>query len=228
MVPSHRTARLGVRGEGYALVSNQCVGGDAWRSPSRAWPASPCRRANEGWYSHMGLFKRLCLAVWSLAGLFFSLALGLTRFGRWTSEATALLAVDAYLYAVQVCGAILLAGLVVTLVRAIVSRSSGSVEVASVEGGSVTITRDAIASQAAHVVGSDGTCVARDVIVTSGRRGSVDVHVKVLPYNSLDVMAKGPELHDRLVRELSALCGDRLLCVSLTSGRRNCNYGLYI
>lgn len=163
----------------------------------------------------MGLFKRLCLAVWSLAGLFFSLALGLTRFGRWTSEATALLAVDAYLYAVQVCGAILLAGLVVTLVRAIVSRSSGSVEVASVEGGSVTITRDAIASQAAHVVGSDGTCVARDVIVTSGRRGSVDVHVKVLPYNSLDVMAKGPELHDRLVRELSALCGDRLDRVSV-------------
>ena len=121
----------------------------------------------------MGLFKRLCLAVWSLAGLFFSLALGLTRFGRWTSEATALLAVDAYLYAVQVCGAILLAGLVVTLVRAI------------------------------------------DVIVTSGRRGSVDVHVKVLPYNSLDVMAKGPELHDRLVRELSALCGDRLDRVSV-------------
>lgn len=163
----------------------------------------------------MGLFKRLCLAVWSLAGLFFSLALGLTRFGRWTSEATALLAVDAYLYAVQVCGAILLAGLVVTLVRALFSRRPGSVEVASVEGGSVTITRDAIASQAAHVVGSDGTCVARDVIVTSGRRGSVDVHVKVLPYNSLDVMAKGPELHDRLMRELSALCGDRLDRVSV-------------
>ena len=163
----------------------------------------------------MGFFKRLCLAVWSLAGLFFSLALGLTRFGRWTSEATALLAVDAYLYAVQVCGAILLAGLVVTLVRALFSRRPGSVEVASVEGGSVTITRDAIASQAAHVVGSDGTCVARDVIVTSGRRGSVDVHVKVLPYNSLDVIAKGPELHDRLVRELSALCGDRLDRVSV-------------
>ena len=163
----------------------------------------------------MGFFKRLCLAVWSLAGLFFSLALGLTRFGRWTSEATALLAVDAYLYAVQVCGAILLAGLVVTLVRALFSRRPGSVEVASVEGGSVTITRDAIASQAAHVVGSDGTCVARDVIVTSGRRGNVDVHVKVLPYNSLDVIAKGPELHDRLVRELSALCGDRLDRVSV-------------
>ena len=143
----------------------------------------------------MGFFKRLCLAVWSLAGLFFSLALGLTRFGRWTSEATALLAVDAYLYAVQVCGAILLAGLVVTLVRALFSRRPGSVEVASVEGGSVTITRDAI--------------------VTSGRRGSVDVHVKVLPYNSLDVIAKGPELHDRLVRELSALCGDRLDRVSV-------------
>ena len=64
-------------------------------------------------------------------------------------------------------------------------------------------------------MGSDGTCVARDVIVTSGRRGSVDVHVKVLPYNSLDVMAKGPELHDRLMRELSALCGDRLDRVSV-------------
>ena len=64
-------------------------------------------------------------------------------------------------------------------------------------------------------MGSDGTCVARDVIVTSGRRGSVDVHVKVLPYNSLDVIAKGPELHDRLVRELSALCGDRLDRVSV-------------
>ena len=27
--------------------------------------------------------------------------------------------------------------------------------------------------------------------------------------------------------ERPAFCGDRLLCVSLSSGRRNCNYRLY-
>ena len=174
----------------------------------------------------MGRFKRFCLVVWSLAGLFAVWAMAAAVFGgeswfRWlcviggSRACASLVNVPVARLAIEACLLVLVSGLVIILLRGLLSHRVDSVEVATLEGGRVTITRDAIASQAAHVVTADGTASARDVIVTNGRHGDVDVHVKVLPHNSVDVMSRGPELQARLVRELSALCGNHLDRVSV-------------
>ncbi len=67
----------------------------------------------------MGGFKRLCLAVWSLAGVFTLAALGLTWVGPWTDVASALMVINEYWIALEVCFCITAVGLVVTLLRAL-------------------------------------------------------------------------------------------------------------
>ena len=163
----------------------------------------------------MGGFRRFCLGIYALAGLCALAALGLTAFGPWTAEAADLLRRDWYRYTVVALSAILTLGLVVSLLRALLSHRERAIVVCEVDGDQVSVTRDAIASQAAHIVAADGSCTADDVFVTVGKRGVVDVVVKVLPRTTMDVRRKGPRLHGALVRELEALCGDSLGSVSI-------------
>lgn len=163
----------------------------------------------------MGGFKRLCLAVWALAGIFTLLALGLTWVGPWTNVASALMVINGYWMALEVCFCITAVGLVVTLLRALFSRRVKTVEVTTVDGGVISVTRAAIASQASHIVEADGSCVAARVSVSAKPRGHVRVHVRVLPHESVDVVEKGAELHEELCLGLAAVCGDKLEDVSL-------------
>lgn len=163
----------------------------------------------------MGGFKRLCLAVWSLAGMFTLAALGLTWVGPWTKVASALMVIDAYWMALEVCFCLTAVGLVACLLRALFSRRVKTVEVTTVDGGVISVTREAIASQAKHIVESDGSCAASRVSVSAKPRGHVRVHVRVLPHESVDVVEKGAELHEELVVGLAAVCGDKLEDVSL-------------
>lgn len=163
----------------------------------------------------MGGFKRFCLAVWSLAGLFAVAALAATWFGPWADRASALMVLDGWVIAVEACGALLVLGLLVTLLRALLKRRVRTVEVVTVDGGVISVTKDAIASQAAHVVEADGTCEAARVIVDAKRRGHVRVHVRVLPLGGVDVVEKGAELHQELLDGLAAVCGDKVEDVSL-------------
>ncbi len=163
----------------------------------------------------MGGFKRLCLALWSLASAFVLLALGLTWAGPWSAETSALMAIDAWFYAVEICFAVAMLGVVVTLLRALFTRKVRTVEVVTVDGGVISVAKEAIASQAAHVVEADGTCTASKVIVSAKRRGHVRVHVRVLPHETVDVVEKGAQLHEELVSGLAAVCGDKVENVSL-------------
>ena len=163
----------------------------------------------------MGGFKRLCLAVWSLAGTFTLAALGLTWVGPWTKVASALMVIDAYWMALEVCFCLTAVGLVACLLRVLFSRRVKTVEVTTVDGGVISVTREAIASQAKHIVESDGSCAASRVSVSAKPRGHVRVHVRVLPHESVDVVEKGAELHEELVVGLAAVCGDKLEDVSL-------------
>ncbi|MGL5174191.1 MAG: hypothetical protein ACRC75_10085, partial [Olsenella sp.] len=90
-----------------------------------------------------------------------------------------------------------------------------TIEVTTVNGGTISVSRDAIASQATHIVEADGTCSADRVDVKAKKSGHVRVHVRVLPHESVDVVAKGAELHDELVRGLASVCGDKIDRVSL-------------
>ena len=164
----------------------------------------------------MGGLKRLCTVVFVLADLFAVAALALTWFGPWTAEASALLYLEPYVLALLACMAVTGLGLLVLLVRALfVGHKVRTIEVASVDGGSISVTRDAVAAQAAHIVEADGTCTAARVRVDAKPRGHVRVHVRVLPRETVDVVAKGAELHAELVDGLAAVCGDTVERVSL-------------
>lgn len=164
----------------------------------------------------MSVFKRLCAIVFVLADLAALAALALTWYGPWTSAASALFAVGEYSLAVVACLAISAFGLLVLLLRALFSRRTvRTVEIATVDGGVISVTRDAIAAQASHIVEADGTCAAARVRVDAKARGHVRVHVRVLPHETVDVVAKGAELHEELIDGLAAVCGDKVEDVSL-------------
>lgn len=163
----------------------------------------------------MSGFKRLCKVVFALAGVFTLAALGLTWIGPWRDVASAMMVIDGYWYALQACAAITLLGLVVELFGGLFSRKVRTVQVATVDGGAITVTREAIASQATHVVEADGTCTASKVRVDAKPRGHVRVAVRVLPHETVDVVVKGAQLHEELLEGLSAVCGNTVEDVSL-------------
>lgn len=158
----------------------------------------------------MGGFKRFCLFVYAVAGILCLAALALPWFGLFDAETSTLLDTGWYVTAVQVCLAITASGLVITLVRSLVSRRAHAITVMDIDGGEVSVTVDAVASQAAHIAEEGGLVSAEDVSVRVRRHGPVDITVKVTPYESLDVTAEAPVLHAALVRGLSAMCGERL------------------
>lgn len=164
----------------------------------------------------MSGLKRLCTVLFVLADLFAVAALALTWFGPWTVEASALLYLEPYAMALLACLVIAGVGLLVLLLRALFAgRKVRTIEVASVDGGSISVTRDAVAAQASHIVEADGTCTAARVRVDAKPRGHVRVHVRVLPRETVDVVAKGAELHAELVDGLATVCGDTVERVSL-------------
>lgn len=161
-------------------------------------------------------FKRLCTVIFVLADLFALAALALTWYGPWTDAATALLYLEPYAIAILACLIVSALGLLVLLVRALFAgKRVRTVEVATVDGGVISVTRDAIAAQATHIVEADGSCVAARVRVDAKPRGHVRVHVRVLPRQTVDVVAKGAELHTELIDGLAAVCGDTVENVSL-------------
>ena len=163
----------------------------------------------------MGFFKRLCLFVFGLAGLLALAALVLPWFGPWTSEATALLGVDEYYIAVEALVLVTALGCLICLLRSIFKRNRKTVIVAKEGGDQITVTRDAIASQATHVIEEDGAYVAKRVSVWAKKRGHVRVAARLPPQMSGDPRVAGKDLHDRLVAGLTTVCGDNVDSVDL-------------
>ena len=130
----------------------------------------------------MGFFKRLCLFVFGLGGLLALAALVLPWFGPWTSEATALLGVDEYYVAVEALVLVTALGCLICLLRSIFKRNRKTVIVAKEGGDQITVTRDAIASQATHVIEEDGAYVAKRVSVWAKKRGHVRVAARWTPW----------------------------------------------
>ena len=113
-------------------------------------------------------------------------------------------------------GAYILYSMLVLLCRSLFVRGTvRTVEIATVDGGVISVTRDAIAAQASHIVEADGSCSAARVRVDAKPRGHIRVHVRVLPHETVDVVAKGAELHEELMDGLAAVCGDKVEDVSL-------------
>lgn len=158
----------------------------------------------------MGGFRRFVLFVFSLAGIACLAALALPWFGLFPDEIGVLESYDAYIVAVEVCLAMTATWLLFELGRSLFSRRDNAVTVMDIDGGTITVTRSAVASQASHIVEALGLGVAKDVDVSASKRGPVHVVVKVTPYESIDVTSEAPVLHEALVTGLTAMCGERL------------------
>lgn len=163
----------------------------------------------------MSGFKRFVSFIFALTGLFAFAALILPWVGPWQQLFTDLITNNkAWLLAVEICAGLCALGLLALLLRAIIARAPKNVVVSNVGGDEITVTREAIASQAAHLIEMDGTCQADRVNVKT-KRGNVFVRARVLPYESLDIVAKGAELHKRLTEGLVAVCGEHVASVNL-------------
>lgn len=164
----------------------------------------------------MSGFKRFCYILYVFASAFVFLALVLTWFGPWTYQATNLLFTKPYLIVLNACAAISIFGLVVILFRALFIRKTVKLTVATVEGGTISVTKDAISSQAAHIIEEDGTCLAHRVNVQISKNNSVAVQIDILPKEPVDVTVKGPELYSALQSGLAIVCGPCVSSINLS------------
>lgn len=164
----------------------------------------------------MSGFKRFCYILYVFASAFVFLALALTWFGPWTYQATNLLFTKPYLIVLNACAAISIFGLVVILFRALFIRKTVKLTVATVEGGTISVTKDAISSQAAHIIEEDGTCLAHRVNVQISKNNSVAVQIDILPKEPVDVTVKGPELYSALQTGLAIVCGPCVSSINLS------------
>lgn len=164
----------------------------------------------------MSGFKRFCYILYVFASAFVFLALALTWFGPWTYQATNLLFTKSYLIVLNACAAISIFGLVVILFRALFIRKTVKLTVATVEGGTISVTKDAISSQAAHIIEEDGTCLAHRVNVQNSKNNFVAVQIDILPKEPVDVTVKGPELYSALQTGLAIVCGPCVSSINLS------------
>ena len=163
----------------------------------------------------MGGFKRFLMVVFAIAGLLCLAALALPWFGPLTRETSVLLSIDWYYLVVEILACVTGIGLIVTLVVAIAAHKDEAVVVSKLDGGHITVTTDAIASTAAHIVENNSSCTVDDVDVKTKRGGHVKVRMRLVPYTTSDVYDGGEALHAQLMSGLGALCGTTLDGVSI-------------
>ena len=164
----------------------------------------------------MGGFRRFILFVFSLAGIACLAALALPWFGLFPDQIAMLEGYDWYVTAVEVCLGMTAAWLFFELLRSLFSRRRReAISVMDVDGGAITVTKSAVASQAGHIVEALGVGTARSVDVSASRAGVVRVDVKVTPFESIDVTDEAPTLHEGLVAGLSAMVGEHLGAVNV-------------
>ena len=163
----------------------------------------------------MNALKRLGLFCFGVAGIFALVALTLPWLGPWTEQARAMLTVRWYYIALEACIGIAAAGLLVELLRALLTpRSVKAVVVAREGSGQITVRTSAIASQATHIVEEDGRYTVEHVRA-SARKHHVDVRMRVRPAFAVNVAEEGAALHERLVAGLGELAGDTIRSVDL-------------
>ena len=164
----------------------------------------------------MGRFKRFCLIVFGLAGTLCLVALALPWIGPYTREAASLLNNSYYVAFVLGAFVITMIGLLITLLRGLLSPAKRKVVTIDKTGGDkITVTTAAISSQATHVVEDRGRFIAEKVQVETKRGGDVSVHVRVKPRHVVSVVDEGRHLHDELAGGLATICGDKVRHINL-------------
>lgn len=164
----------------------------------------------------MSGLRRLCLIVFALAATVCLCALALPWIGPYQDEAAALMDNDYYYMAIQVTLAITALFVLVTLLRALFTPRKRKTVVVSKSGkDQITVTTQAISSQATHVIEGSGNLIAEKVHVQAKKNGKVSVDVSVRPRQTINIAQEGQRLHDNLAEGLSVICGDNVRRIHL-------------
>jgi hypothetical protein len=160
----------------------------------------------------MNWFKRLCLFVFGLSGLLSLAALSLVWVGPWTTQARSLITETRwYFIALEVLVCLSAVGLLAcVLVSLFAPRNPKATEVAEVDGGKITVTRTAIATQTRHIIEADGACEPVSIHVRVRKRGHIKVHARVRPHLPVNVVDRGAILYSELEQGLAKICGDNV------------------
>ncbi len=164
----------------------------------------------------MNWFKRLCLFVFGVSGILSVGALALTWVGPWTTQLRGMLEIRWFFITLEVLVCVTGIGLLGCVLKSLFApRNPKETIVADVDGGRITVTRAAIASQTRYVIERDGTCIASTVRVRVRKRGHVRVFARVRPRRPINVVEKGEELYAELQEGLAYVCGDTVQSIDV-------------
>jgi hypothetical protein len=127
-----------------------------------------------------------------------------------------MLEVKWYYFALVAMVCITAIGLVVDILRALFTPSNTKETViATIDGGVITVTRNAIVAQVKSIIEEDESCKATNVRVVLHKNNYVRVRARIKPLTQLDVVSYSEDLHRRLGEGLRMVCGDAVKSIDL-------------
>ena len=163
----------------------------------------------------MGIFKRLCMLIYALTGIFFFGSLLAASYDATSTYALYVFRLSFVQQLMKIAPFIIVFGCVIMLLRAIFTRNRKVVIISKAKDNKITVSLRAIESQAKHVIEEDGRfCVVR-LYVKSAKYGHIRVNVRIQPEETEDLLTASDELKSKLYAGLSVIVGNHIDSVNL-------------
>lgn len=163
----------------------------------------------------MGIFKRLCMLIYALTGIFFFGSLLAASYDATSTYALYVFRLSFVQQLMKIAPFIIVFGCVIMLLRAIFTRNRKVVIISKAKDNKITVSLHAIESQAKHVIEEDGRfCVVR-LYVKSAKYGHIRVNARIQPEETEDLLTASDELKSKLYAGLSVIVGNHIDSVNL-------------
>lgn len=163
----------------------------------------------------MGIFKRLCMLIYALTGIFFFGSLLAASYDATSTYALYVFRLSFVQQLMKIAPFIIVFGCVIMLLRAIFTRNRKVVIISKAKDNKITVSLHAIESQAKHVIEEDGRfCVVR-LYVKSAKYGHIRVNARIQPEETEDLLTASDELKSKLYAGLSVIVGNHIDAVNL-------------
>lgn len=163
----------------------------------------------------MGIFKRLCVLIYALTGIFFFGSLLAASYDATSTYALYVFRLSFVQQLMKIAPFIIVFGCVIMLLRAIFTRNRKVVIISKAKDNKITVSLRAIESQAKHVIEEDGRfCVVR-LYVKSAKYGHIRVNARIQPEETEDLLTASDELKSKLYAGLSVIVGNHIDSINL-------------
>lgn len=167
----------------------------------------------------MGIFKRICMLIYSLAGFVLFAAFLISTQANMTPLAQYVMSYALVRHVLPLCGAILFCGCVIIFLRAVFTRNRRVVIITKTKDNQITVSKNAIISQATHVIEEDGRFRVISIYCKMRKYGHIRLTVRTQPLCTEDLIAAGQELHDRLMQGLVVVVGNNVDAIKIEFSR---------